>query len=138
MRNYLQQLTWKLARWMQGRNGQDDLARCIFWAGLAVWAVGFVLMSPMLNTVSTLLWAYALFRMLSRNIAKRRAENAVFLQKTEGLRRQFRQRKLRFDERKEYCFFRCKCGTVLRCRRGQGKKELICPRCQAHMTRNTH
>ena len=53
------------------------------------------------------------------------------------MKKNMAQQKLRFEERKEYRFFKCKCGATLRVRRGQGTKELICPVCKEHMTRNT-
>lgn len=137
MRSRMQQLLFKFARWMQGRNGPDDLCRFVFWAGMILWAIAFVFMLPLLDLVSLACLGYAIFRMTSRRIDRRQAENAAFLRRFEPIRRDLRQRKLRFDERKEFCFFRCSCGAVLRVRRGQGKKELICPKCHAHMTRNT-
>ena len=50
---------------------------------------------------------YTLFRMFSRNTARRTAENAWFWNKTAKLRTAFSQARVRFKNRKEYKYFRC-------------------------------
>lgn len=64
-----------LANWMQGRNGPDNLG---FTALIA--AIVFSLLSlfrlPLASFLSMLCYVYALWRMLSRNVAKRQEENA--------------------------------------------------------------
>lgn len=64
-----------LANWMQGRNGPDNLG---FTALVA--AIVFSLLSlfrlPLASFLSMLCYVYALWRMLSRNVAKRQEEIA--------------------------------------------------------------
>lgn len=64
-----------LANWMQGRNGPDNLG---FTALIA--AIVFSLLSlfrlPLASFLSLLCYVYALWRMLSRNVAKRQEEIA--------------------------------------------------------------
>ena len=137
MRGWLEKLAWKSERFMQGRNGQDDLARVIYWAGFILLILSFFDGTGICSLLAFALLFYAMFRMLSKNIDKRQKENNWYLVKTEKLRKNASQQKLRFDERKEYRFFKCKCGATLRVRRGQGTKELVCPICHEHMTRKT-
>ena len=63
-----------VANWMQGRNGTDNLG---FTALVA--AIVFSLLSlfrlPLASLLSMLCYVYALWRMLSRNVAKRQEEN---------------------------------------------------------------
>ena len=70
-----------LANWMQGRNGPDNLG---FTALIA--AIVFSLLSlfrlPLASFLSMLCYVYALWRMLSRNVAKRQEENRQFMDKT--------------------------------------------------------
>ena len=70
-----------LANWMQGRNGPDNLG---FTALVA--AIVFSLLSlfrlPLASFLSMLCYVYALWRMLSRNVAKRQEENRQFMDKT--------------------------------------------------------
>ena len=72
-----------------------------------------------------------LFRLLSRNISRRRAENAKFLQLTGPVIRWLRlQRTIHRD--KEHRYFKCpNCGQYLRVPRGKGKITVNCRNCGA-------
>lgn len=161
MRGFLERLVWRTERFMQGRNGMDDMSRSLYWLGLILLILSIFLGRGTLNLLAMICFGYSIFRMLSTNVNARQSENTWYLNKTAGLRSRFgrgasyggnagagrnpfadikknaEQQKLRFDERKEYRFFKCKCGATLRVKRGQGTKELICPICKEHMTRNT-
>ena len=74
---------------------------------------------------------YTIFRMLSRNTARRTAENAWFWNKTAKLRTSFSQARVRFKNRKEYKYFRCpKCHAWLKLKRGAGEGTLTCGKCK--------
>ena len=141
MRGFFERLAWKAERMMQGRNGQDDLARVLYWTGLILLLLSIFfnsgIVGMILNLLAFALLIYAMFRMFSKNVQKRQAENAEYLRRTEKLRTAASQYKLRFSERKQYKFAKCKCGTTLRFRRGQGTKEFTCPKCKAKMTVKT-
>ena len=69
--------------------------------------------------------------MFSRNIAKRRAENELYLQKSAKLRTELRQARVRFRNRKQYKYFKCpQCRTRMRLTRGCGEKTVTCPHCK--------
>ena len=141
MRSFFERMAWKMERFMQGRNGQDGLARASYWLGFILLVLSLFMSATAVGSIVSILafaaMFYALFRMFSKNIDKRQREDRAFMDKTEGVRRTAEQQKLRFSERKEYKFCRCKCGTTLRFRRGQGTKEFTCPRCKAKMTVKT-
>ena len=68
---------------------------------------------------SLALISLAMFRMFSKNIAKRRRENEVFI----GI---FRPR----VDAKTHRYFRCpKCAQKVRVLRGKGKIMITCPQC---------
>ena len=119
-----------LANWMQGRNGPDNLG---FTALIA--AIVFSLLSlfrlPLTSFLSMLCYVYALWRMLSRNVAKRQEENRQFMDKTGHAQTEIRQFFLRLRGIKTYKYFRCpQCKTRLRRKRGCGEKHVTCPKCQ--------
>ena len=75
-----------------------------------------------------MLWT--LFRMFSRNLEKRRGENARFMEKVwwPVSRRIAGSRQQRMD--KEHRYFTCpSCGAVCRVPRGKGRIVITCPRC---------
>lgn len=87
----------KLIRFMQGRYGIDQLSKFLLITGLAV-----VLLSAFFGetAVSMLLYIfgwgvviYCYFRIFSRNVQKRYAENQAYLMKTYKIRNWFQNQK---------------------------------------------
>ncbi len=131
----------KLARFMAGRNGVDQLGRAVM-LGTVILLLLSVLTHGRLSSV--LFWlvlvgiVYMYFRMFSRNVTKRRAENAKFLSKTYSIRVYFRSLGERWRQRREYKFFRCpSCGTLLRVPRGKGKIKIVCRKCGNSFIKHT-
>ena len=97
----------KFMRFMQGRYGMDHLGRSV--VGVAILA--FVLSFFFENAIFPLLaWAgiiYAYFRMFSRNIYKRSAENQAFLARTYKLRCFFARQKNLLAQRKTHHIYKC-------------------------------
>ena len=123
-----------LARFMYGRNGADALS----WAMVAViFALGLLssllripLVSNILGAAETVVWVLMLYRMFSKNLTKRRAENAKFLSWWAPKREGLRGAKLRRADT-AHKYVRCTCGTYCRVPRNVGKVELTCPKCGA-------
>ena len=64
------------------------------------------------------------FRTMSRNIAKRRAENQKFCNF-------FKLRKNKFRDRKTHVYRKCpSCKAVLRLPKAKGKHTVSCPKCK--------
>lgn len=124
-----------LANWMQGRNGPDNLG---FTALIA--AIVFSLLSlfrlPLASFLSMLCYVYALWRMLSRNVAKRQEENRQFMDKTGHAHTEIRQFFLRLRGIKTYKYFRCpQCKTRLRLKRGCGENTSPAPSASTSSTK---
>lgn len=120
----------KFARFMAGRYGIDSMGR--FTIGLAFIFIILSYVTPG-RLVSWLAWAcliYAYFRMFSRNVYKRSAENQWFLSRTAGIRRWFYGQKNRFAQRKTHRIYKCPtCKQKIRVPRGKGRIEIRCPKC---------
>jgi len=135
----------RLARALAGRNGFDALARFQAALALVLILVSALFSRRLGSAVSNILWILGLlvfircyWRVFSRHIEKRCAENDRYLARTARVRRWFSGRKTRFDQRKEYRFFRCpSCGTTLRVPRGKGKIKIICRKCGTAFERKT-
>lgn len=126
---------------LTGRNGPDALSMA------ASLTACFLLIIAMFagGVVSSVLWLLALvflifcyFRIFSRNVAKRRAENQRFLTRIAPLT----QLKARYREKKRqknlYCFFKCpQCSTVLRVPKGKGHIRITCKCCGHVFERNS-
>lgn len=133
MRNFFYKVSSAVARSMYGRNGSDHLNLALL---LVYTAVSLLMLftrtaalSAVLSVLSAALAVLIFFRMFSRNLAKRRAENAKFLSWWYPLRNRIaghRQRRLDKDHK----YFTCKnCKAVCRVPAGKGRIEITCPRC---------
>lgn len=76
----------KLMDFMRGRNGTDQLSMCMMWAACILVFIDMFVRSNILSTIAFVTFAFAYFRVFSRNIGKRRDENTWFLNKTYKLR----------------------------------------------------
>ncbi len=137
MRNFFQKLQNAMARFMYGRNGTDQLNLAI----LAVYMVLFLLGTPIASLLHsqllyriihflTLLLAVALvWRTFSKNLDKRRAENAKFLAWWHPVKNRFAGAKARRQD-KDHKYFTCKnCKAICRVPAGKGKIQITCPKC---------
>ena len=120
-----------MVRFMQGRNGVDNLGYHSLWVGLIVSLLGSLFGSALLSLLGNALYIYALFRILSRNVSKRQAENNRYVHFLNNWQKEVKQFFLRIKGTKEYKYFRCPaCKNRLRLRRGCGEKHITCPVCK--------
>ena len=134
--SFFQRLRNGLSRFMYGRNGADQLGLCIIWTAIVLDLISMLvkkngIISSIIGLVTTVMVLWALFRVFSRNLEKRRAENAAFLQKIWWpIKRKLNSGKQqRMD--KEHKYFTCpNCKTVCRVPVGKGKIVITCPKCR--------
>ena len=116
-----------LRRFMMGRNGMDTLAWALWLLAIAMELVGSIAGVEALSMLSLIPLYFALFRILSRNLEKRQAENqklTQFLSRLKG--------------RKTHCYFRCPdCKTQVRVPKGKGKIKITCPACRNTFIKKT-
>ena len=113
-----------LARFMYGRYGSDRFNRFLMVLYLIFWVLSVVfrgwtgLIFYALTTV-TMVWT--LFRMLSRNISRRQAENRWYLHQV-----------TRLKDIRRYRYRRCPhCRGMLRLPIKRGRRTVTCHRCRA-------
>ena len=123
----------KFARFMAGRNGNDQLNLFILIADIVLLLLAGIFansLGKVLYPLVILLLGYAYFRMLSRNLCKRSEENGKYLRLRYKLMAEARVRWERWVQRKDYKFFTCpSCKTTLRVPRGHGKIKIVCRKC---------
>ena len=118
---------------MYGRNGLDQLGWAIFAAELALSVLAAIfarvqVMWMLLRLLAMTLTIVLFYRMLSKNLQRRRAENAWFLRWWTPLRTGFRDARYRRAD-KAHKYVKCSCGAWCRVPRNVGKVELMCPKC---------
>ncbi|MBR4059267.1 MAG: hypothetical protein IKK03_05440 [Lachnospiraceae bacterium] len=123
MKEFLYRLRWKIQKFMQGRNGVDELNRILLYAVLVLYVSSIILQSLILDYLAFAGILYLLYRTLSKNLYVRREENRKFVTWLETTR-------IKMEQRKDYKIFKCKgCGRNIRVPRGKGKIEVTCPMC---------
>jgi hypothetical protein len=129
----------RLARLFYGRNGIDRLSTFLWVVGLVLLIVSGIVRRFASNGVGYIIWVLAVLcivlsfvRIFSRNVSKRAAENERYLSIKNSVVNGFRGRKARFDQRRDYKFFKCpECKSVLRVPRGKGRIYVTCRKCGA-------
>ena len=116
-----------LSRFMAGRYGGDQLNLFLIALYLVLYVAGLFIRVLLLELIGTVVLAVSLFRSLSRNVERRRAENARFLQVIRPLRRWWTN-----AHDKEHRYFKCpNCGQNMRVPRGKGRITVHCRACGA-------
>ncbi|MCR5666857.1 MAG: hypothetical protein K6G01_08510 [Eubacterium sp.] len=129
----------KIARFMYGRyGGRDELNKVLWIVTLILLVVSMFSRISLFYYAALALLIYCYFRMMSRNIPKRYAENQKFLQATSRIRGKMFWSKEHFQQRKYYAFYKCSsCGQKVRVPRGKGRIEITCPKCHNRFIKTT-
>lgn len=135
---FFQRIGNALARFMYGRNGADQLGMATLVTGILLDVVNMFVKTDIarriLGVVTAVLLFIMLFRMFSRNLTKRRAENAWFLNRIlYPVQRTFNGKKQQIQD-KDHKYFTCpNCKTVCRVPKGKGKIVITCPKCRTEI-----
>lgn len=129
-------LRQKLSRFLYGRYGMDKMGTVLSVIAIVLWLVSALLrrlvrVSLVISLLALVLYAYVLFRALSRNIVKRSAENRAFCRLTAPIGSFFTLQRDRIRDRRHHVYRRCpRCRAILRLPRRAGKHDVRCPKCQ--------
>ena len=127
-----------LRNFMSGRYGPDHLNIAMIVVSLILSLLHSIIGFQPIMYISYLILALALYRMLSRNIPKRRAENDRFIRYWWPFRTKAGRTIANFRHRNEYKFLSCpSCNNTLRVPKGKGKIQITCPKCGERFIRKT-
>ena len=120
----------KLISFMYGSYGTDALYRALNVLWIVLWLVGVFTESAAVSVLAWLCLIYMTFRVLSRNIARRQAENALFLKMCNPIKGFFSLQWRRLKECRTAVYRKCPdCGAMLRLPHRRGQHTAACPRC---------
>ena len=120
----------KLQRFMYGRYGNDDLNRLISIVTIITIIADMITHFHVLYWVSLVLLILLYFRMMSRNISARWAENQKYLELRSKLTGLFRKDSSRAKADPDFRILPCpQCKQKVRVPRGKGKIRIHCPKC---------
>lgn len=128
----------QLRRFMYGRYGFDQFGRALVIFSLLFSVIATFTRFNILVLVAYIPLIYAVYRITSRNIAKRSQENLQYCKMTGAIRNKAQQIALSLVGTKTHKYFKCShCKQTIRIPRGKGKICITCPKCKAEFVKRT-
>ena len=128
----------KFMRFMQGRNGVDQLGKTLNTVTLVLLLISMFTRWTILYVIALVLMVYTYFRIFSKNIPKRYAENQKFCNWRYDMAIKKNKKKQEWEQRKIYRFFRCPmCKQKVRVPKGRGKICITCPKCRQEFVKRS-
>jgi hypothetical protein len=122
----LQRILYSIQQFMYGRNGVDQLSWVLVGLGLLLNVIGSFTGLTVLSLLAYVPLVLALWRMFSKQIDKRRAENQRLLALWKRL------------QDRDHRYFACPhCKQTVRVPRGKGKVNIKCPKCGEKFQKKT-
>lgn len=131
---------------MQGRYGFDEFGKFLLITSMIVILLSNFVRIRFLYLAGLLLLVYAYYRIVSRNIFKRKRENQTYLNFKSKFTGKNRNAMKNWDRQKgtgysggagsgqnqnqQYNYYRCRnCGQTIRVPKGKGTLKITCPKC---------
>ena len=124
----------KLAAFMYGRYGFDELGQFLiivyFVVALCTIFIPNFIARIVVNVISLLLLVFIFYRIFSKNIPKRTAENDFYKKRTRKIREFFLLQKNKWKYRKTHIYRTCpSCCAHIRLKKIKGEHDCTCPKC---------
>lgn len=133
----MNRLRSKLISFMYGRYGVDELYIVLFILYFILFFINCFLSSLIVNLLSLAVLFWAIFRSMSKNYARRRRENEVFLKLYRPIKSEFILLKDRIKDIKTARYRKCPhCHITIKLPNKKGKHSVICPKCRERMNVN--
>lgn len=141
----------KLARFMYGRYGMDQLGKFLFYFAIGLMVINIFVRIGVIYWVALLILGYGYFRCFSKNIYKRSFENDKYMKLRQSVTAFFNRtfnKKGSYSSKwnsytgnaytVEYKIFKCpKCKQKLRVPKGKGKIMISCRKCGNEFIKRT-
>ncbi len=121
----------RINRFFYGRYGNDQLNTTLLIAYLTLLVFSLFFDHLTFTVLGAVCLIVCLFRMLSKDIHVRRAENDKFLRLSKRFTGFFKLQRNRFRDRKTHVYRRCpSCRAMLRLPKKKGEHSVCCPACK--------
>ena len=128
----------KVARFMSGRYGMDQLSRFLIWAALILACINIFCASGFLGLLTWAALIFSYIRIFSRNFDWCRKQNYWYLDKTQKIRKLAAKYKARLITLKTHHIYTCsRCRQKIRIPRGHGRVMVRCPKCGNEFIKNS-
>ncbi|GAE87202.1 hypothetical protein JCM21531_553 [Acetivibrio straminisolvens JCM 21531] len=127
---------------MADRYGSDRLSIFLIILSIILNFIGNLLKTPVFGLIGYIPLAISIYRMLSKNITRRRMENYKFVMFTDSFTAWFKKAvdniTIRIRDAKTHRYFSCPdCRAKLRVPKGKGTIIITCPKCKTEFKKKT-
>lgn len=140
MRRWMEDFSYKMANFMQGRYGRDPLTRVLNVIVVILLVLSIIFPLRFLWYIGLAILIYSIYRMFSRNHAARVKELNVWLKIKDTVIGKCKLVKGMWKDRETHIYVKCpNCKTYIRLRKPpKGKNILInCPKCRNSFEKHT-
>lgn len=138
LRQFGYQMQSRMAQMLYGRNGYDNLARACNAVAILLLIINIFVQNAVVYFLWMAFFGYSLFRVYSRNIPKRYAENKKFLAMADVPLKRIKLLKLQWRDRSVSRYYICRsCHQQIRVPKGKGRIEIRCPKCGERFIKKT-
>lgn len=128
----------RLRSFLYGRYGVDQLSMFLLYLNIFLAFLNLFLRLPHMSYLYVILLLLCYFRIFSKNISKRRAENEYYLKYYRVIKRWFKDKKERIRDFRTYRYFTCpNCKQRLRVPKGKGEITVTCVKCRHRFDKRT-
>ncbi len=136
MKDVIDHIGEGVRNFMMGCYGVDDFAKRTLIVTLILFILSLFFGSRILYLLAVAGDILSWYRMLSKDQARRLAENQRYLHIEKGFLRVLDRQKKRLDGTRDFCFFKCpNCGQEVRVPKGVGHIRITCPKCHTQFDR---
>ena len=140
----------RFPQFMYGRYGMDQLNRFLSTVALIVLVIAAFIRNPVIELIAVALLIWCYYRMFSKNISKRTAENQKYMNfryravcffkqgRNGNFSQKQAQKKAHREQKKIYRFYACpNCAQKVRVPKGKGKICITCPKCRTEFVKRS-
>lgn len=121
----------KIQNFMMGRYGADQLGQLFLECSVIFLLISLFTRLDIFYVMALGLMGYEYYRMMSKQVERRFAENQKYLTWRYQLVVKWNRKKEHFKQRKIYHFYKCpSCKQKVRVPKGKGKICITCPKCK--------
>ena len=137
------------SRFMQGRNGTDQLSLLLLWVGLIFYIIApifggiktsvvFTIISSLFSFLGAICYVLSIWRIFSKQVEKRQAENRRYVSWMNNKKLKLKQAKVRRANKDKYTYFKCPgCKAWMKLPKNSGTVTITCSRCHTSFTQKS-
>ncbi|MBQ6886666.1 MAG: hypothetical protein IJN54_04045 [Lachnospiraceae bacterium] len=138
MKRWLEDLMYKMNRFMYGRYGNDEFNLFLSRLTIFLLILNCFVRIQILSSIAMASMIMMIFRSMSKNYSARAKERDVYFVIKNKITSKINLRKEIWQNRKTHRYYKCKkCKATLRVPKGKGKIEITCRKCGHKMRKKS-